>query len=106
MKEKIHIITTEFKKQLSQIYQNRLSSVILFGSQARGDAEEFSDIDILVILKGNVDFFKELKNCSDIICELSLKFDTVIACIFEQEEKFQTEDTPLYRSIRREGVIL
>jgi predicted nucleotidyltransferase len=106
MKEKLRQITTEFKEKISLIYQNKLSSVILFGSQARGDAEEFSDIDILVVLKGSINPFKELQVCIDIISELSLKFDTVIACIFEQEEKFQTEDIPLYKNIRREGIIL
>lgn len=106
MQEKIRQITAEFKEKLSQIYQNKLSAVILFGSQARGDAEEFSDIDILVVLKNEVDFFEELKKCSDIIYELSLKFDTVVSCLFEQDEKFNTKDISLYRNIKREGIIL
>jgi predicted nucleotidyltransferase len=41
----------EFKKRLSEREGLGLVDVYLFGSKARGDAGEYSDIDILVILE-------------------------------------------------------
>ncbi len=106
MKEKIQQITKEFKEKISLIYKNRLSSLILFGSQARGDAEEFSDIDILVVLKGNINLSEELEKISKIRQDICLKFDEVISCIFTTEEKFLNEKSSFYKNVKREGVII
>lgn len=38
------------KQYLQQLYGEQLKAVILYGSQAREDAHEFSDIDLLVVL--------------------------------------------------------
>jgi predicted nucleotidyltransferase len=43
----------EFLKRVLDHYRNRIEGVILFGSVARGEAKEDSDIDILVIWRGN-----------------------------------------------------
>ena len=42
----------KLKEQLFRQYQEKLSSLILFGSQARKEASPESDIDVLVLLKG------------------------------------------------------
>ncbi|WP_413174460.1 nucleotidyltransferase domain-containing protein [Anabaena azotica] len=39
---------------MQELYQNQLEAIILYGSQAREDAKEFSDIDILVVLKSEI----------------------------------------------------
>ena len=47
--------------ELKERYQDRLIRLVLFGSQARGDADSLSDIDVLVVLRGNVDALTEIK---------------------------------------------
>jgi len=47
----VNLIISEFKKMIEQIYGERLSKVILYGSQARGEARADSDIDLLIVLK-------------------------------------------------------
>lgn len=39
-----------FKKKVEERYQGQISSIIVYGSKARGDATKDSDIDILVIV--------------------------------------------------------
>lgn len=44
-------ILQELKSYLEKVYQQQLEKIILYGSQARGDAEPDSDIDVLIVLK-------------------------------------------------------
>lgn len=46
-------VAAEFLKRVLEKYRDRIEGVILFGSVARGEAKEDSDIDILVIWRGN-----------------------------------------------------
>ena len=49
--DKLKTILTQLRLQLENHYEDRLKKLILFGSQARGDAHLYSDIDVLVVLK-------------------------------------------------------
>lgn len=50
---------------LAACYGERLKQLVLFGSQARGDADPESDIDLLVVLAGPVDDAKEHERTRD-----------------------------------------
>jgi predicted nucleotidyltransferase len=41
------------KAGLAEIYGDRLAGLVLYGSQARGDAREDSDVDVAVVLRGD-----------------------------------------------------
>jgi uncharacterized protein len=94
------------KTQLQDLYGDRLIQLILFGSQARGDAEIGSDIDVLVILKAPVNPGEEIARTGAITADLSLQHDQVISCLFMDEPHYQTRNGSLLRNIRREGVLL
>ncbi|MFN3967254.1 MAG: nucleotidyltransferase domain-containing protein, partial [Endomicrobiia bacterium] len=49
----------EVVDRLRKLYGDNLSKVILYGSKARGDATDDSDIDILVVLKKIDDYSSE-----------------------------------------------
>lgn len=72
---------------LSDLYGDRLTELVLFGSQARGDAEEGSDIDILVVLKGEVKPCDELDRVGDAVHHISFRNDIVVSCVSVPEEK-------------------
>ncbi|KAF5427026.1 type I restriction enzyme, S subunit [Candidatus Methanophagaceae archaeon] len=48
---RIRDILKEFREELENLYENKLKSIILYGSWARGDATGDSDIDMLLFLK-------------------------------------------------------
>jgi len=102
----LKIILTRLKLELKSYYGDRLNQLILFGSQARGDAVSDSDIDVLVILKGEVNAGEEIEKTSYFIADLCLEMDTVISCIFMAEDKFRNRSIPLLRNIQREGITL
>jgi len=97
-------ILTELRGQFEGLYGERLVGLTLFGSQARGDAEAGSDIDVLVVLGGEVSPGEEIRRTGGIVSDLSLRHDVVISCVFLDEERFLRRDGPLLRNIRREGV--
>jgi predicted nucleotidyltransferase len=99
-------ILREFRDGLEQIYGSRLVRVVLFGSQARDEAEPDSDIDVMLVLQGAVDPHREIQRLSSFTSGLSLKHDVVISCVYLSEDEFRSEQSPLMLNVRREGVLV
>ncbi|MCH9019075.1 MAG: nucleotidyltransferase domain-containing protein [Proteobacteria bacterium] len=97
-------ILREFRRRLEEIYGPRLLRLVLFGSQARGDADPDSDIDVLIVLAGPLDDWAETQRTSKVTSKVSVKFDTDIARIFATPEDYAEKTLPFYEAIRREGV--
>jgi predicted nucleotidyltransferase len=97
-------ILREFREELEELYGARLKSIILYGSWARGDATEDSDIDLLIILEGEVTPGAEIDRMIDIITELNLKHGVLISVVPISEEDYFTINSPLLINVRREGV--
>ena len=97
-------ILTELRRRLEELYGSRLVRLVLFGSHARGDAESGSDIDVLVVLRDDVNPGEEIRRTGGIVSELSLANDVVISCLFMDEFRFMHRNGPLLRNIRREGI--
>ena len=106
MDSTLQAILKHLKQELTTLYSDRLCHLTLFGSQARGDAEPGSDIDVLVVLKPPVNAGEEIKSTGQVIADLSLQYDVVISCLFMDETQYQTRNGSLLRNIRKEGVLL
>jgi len=104
MNSEIQDIIVGLRQKLEMIYKERLVSIVLFGSQARGDAVSGSDIDILVVLKGTVNPGQEIARVGETTSMLSLKYDVVISCAFVSSDRYVTERSPFLLNVRREGV--
>jgi uncharacterized protein len=82
----------------------RLEAVYLYGSQARGDARADSDIDVLIVINENFDYFQMLEITSDPVWKLSLENDVVISRVFISKEKFDQINTPFLMNVHKEAV--
>ncbi|HOM11469.1 MAG TPA: nucleotidyltransferase domain-containing protein [Spirochaetota bacterium] len=83
------------------------AEIILFGSKARGDSSDESDMDLLILIDGDVDDFMR-ENIFDIAYIIELKYDVVFGIIVEAKVLWYSDKTkyiPLYNSIRKDGVI-
>ncbi len=100
----IRKILRELKKGLQKIYGERLKAVILFGSYARGDAHPpDSDIDVMIVLKGEFKHWEEDKRSSELIAALCLEYDVLISWRFSSEAYFAQSGMPMMINIRKEG---
>lgn len=104
MKNSLRTALAELRRRFEELYGDRLITMLLYGSQARGDAQPGSDTDVLVVLKGPVDSGREIERTLDIVSDLSLRFNEVITCVFMDDERFARRKGPLLRNVRREGV--
>lgn len=99
-------ILTLLREELSHLLGKRLEAVYLFGSYARGDARPDSDIDILIVIRGDFDYFSLIELTSPLTADISLRYDTVISCVFVSQDDYLRRRTPLLMNIRKEGVLV
>jgi predicted nucleotidyltransferase len=104
--KKLTAITKQLKQEFTLIYQDRLSKLILFGSQARGEANPDSDIDILVVLKDEVNPVEEIIRNSYLISEICLEYDALINCFYLSESELRHENKLLIKNIKKDGILL
>lgn len=91
---------------LRAIYGSELSSIILYGSVARGTQTEESDIDIAVII--HRDSPDKHDKMIDLTVDLELEYDVVLSILAIEYENFREWENvlPFYINVKKEGVTL
>ena len=97
-------ILNEIKTRLKAAYAERFSGVVLYGSEARGEAGPDSDIDLLVLLDGEVTTWKDIKAGYEAIYPLMLEIGRTINAKPVNVAHYENTDAPLYINARREGI--
>jgi uncharacterized protein len=87
------------------MYGGRLERVVLFGSRARGDANEESDYDIAVFLNDLADRWRELDRLADLRADF-LEDEDVFIDAKPYPAGAYHDRTTLMREIRREAIVL
>lgn len=100
-------ILSELKKSLESRLGHQLIRLVLFGSQARGDYHDESDIDLAVIVSR---LTSELKNqILDEVARLELEHLTPISVVVFSDEEFndlKKRERRIALDIEREGIQL
>lgn len=99
-------ILREVKLELKKLYKDDLIDLILYGSYARGDYNENSDIDLLVVLKSIETVGKETDKIVDAIYDINLKYNTLISIVPVSQDDYKNINSPLLLNVRQEGVLI
>ena len=99
----IHDVVGGARKTLG----DKLSSVVLFGSVARGDAQPESDVDLALLVNRELTR-EERSEMLSFFSDLWMRTDLFFAPIDIEVGKFESwgHVLPLYQNIRREGIVL
>ena len=96
----------EIKACLITAYSNRLCGVVLYGSEARGTTCPDSDIDVLVLLSGPIDYGRDLETNLQALYPLSVKIGRRISAKPVAASEYESLDCPLYKNVHREGITI
>ena len=102
----IEALLDDFKQRLEALYGERLIEVVLFGSVARGEDTPESDVDVLVVLRGPVNHYAESELLSKIMVDLMAEYGEFVTPVVLSAKEFQTQEWPLLRNVREEGISL
>jgi uncharacterized protein len=94
----------ELKEGLVHIYGDRLNGVYLYGSYARGDYRQGSDVDVMILLRDYEDYFEELRRSTELASDLSLEYDVTVSRLIIKEIQWRESVMPVVRNIHRDGV--
>ena len=104
---KLNSILSKIAEVAKNTFGNNLQAVILYGSYARGDYDDASDIDIMIIADvDRGDLFRYEKPIIKATSELGLENDVVITATLKDKKTFEQYKNalPFYQSVLKEGV--
>ena len=87
------------RRELAVLYGERLSGVLLYGSHARGEARPDSDVDVLVLLEGEVDAYAEIKRQSVLAMELLVRFGVDVSMRPRSSAHYEQRQTPFLEEV-------
>jgi predicted nucleotidyltransferase len=96
-------IRKEIRPRLQKAFQERFRGVLLFGSEARNQAGEDSDIDLMVLLEAPVRIGRDLETIVKALYPLQLEMDRPIHALPVSSEAFEAGQYGIYPSARQEG---
>lgn len=89
---------------LKDLYGEKFRGLLLYGSYARGDQREGSDVNLLLLLEDPVNPCQEIVFTSDLVADLSLASDSLLSVIPVSVEGFRKGESIFLRLARREAI--
>ncbi len=103
-KENLAIISKELRSGISRLLSDRLDAIYLYGSYARSNVHPDSNIDVLVVIRGDFNYFDLIQRSGALISQLSLENDKVTALAFVAKKDYEIRQVPFLMNVRRERI--
>lgn len=103
--EKLSEILDILRSGIAEILGRQLEAVYLYGSHAPGETTSDSDIDVLIVIRDDLDYGEMLDRTFNLVADLSLEHDVIISRAFISKERFKHEMSPFLMNVHREAVL-
>jgi predicted nucleotidyltransferase len=100
----IRRVLEDLRKSLSALYGERLKGVYLYGSYARGTARESSDIDVLVVLAGELQPGREITRMGPGVSKVCLDYNVLVSVIPMAEQEYIEGSLSFVRNVRADAM--
>lgn len=103
----LNILLNEMGVQLKNLFGSRLEQVVLYGSYARGDFDEESDIDIMALVDmDKTELSKYRRTVSNMTSDMDLKYDVLLSVKLQDKPTFEKyrQALPYFQNVMWEGV--
>jgi predicted nucleotidyltransferase len=105
----VDTLLRDLEKRLKYIYGEKLKKILLYGSYARGDNDEESDLDIMVLVDmDEKEIKKQQGKVLDVVVDLTTRYGIVLSVIENNYDYFYewADVLPFFANIKREGVVI
>ena len=109
MPENVSSIVYRFSQEVKRMLGESLRRIIVYGSYARGDYRENSDVDIMILVKMSDEEIRAVKNnIYDLAFDVEMNTGIQLSPIIKNEAQYEywVDTLPFYRNVRDEGVIM
>ena len=106
LSERVRTVLTRCAQAVHRDYPD--AKLVLYGSQARGEATTESDVDLLILLDSEVPA-QQRARIHDLVYEIGLDCDMVISAIVKSLSRWEqpiSRATPLYQAVQEEGILV
>lgn len=100
----IAVLLRALRQRLNALYGERLHAVVLYGSHARGEATEASDVDVMVVLEEEINAWTEIQRMSELALDVEIEHEEMITLYPVSRDDFEHETIPVLANARREGI--
>ncbi len=104
--DEIRDIVDEIKKFLIRKYKNGIKQVLVYGSFARGEATEASDIDMAVIIDDSLNAENVEKELSNFLFDILLERKELISVVAIPESIYENYNSPFILNTKAEGITI
>ncbi len=106
MDPKVKRLVDQVKAYLHERYGEGIKRVILYGSHARDEATQDSDVDVLVLTDPSLKPSDVRESLSNLLFDMLMDEDELVSVIVIPEDFFEDHNLPFMLNVREEGVTI
>ena len=103
----LYTVVSDFARQIENIFRDKLKHIILFGSYAREEQDEGSDIDIMILVDIDKMTIRNYRaKVIEIVTEFEWNFNVIISPIVQNYDEFEKykDASGFFKNVIKEGV--
>jgi predicted nucleotidyltransferase len=97
-------LVKRIRRDLEAAFGDRLKGVVLYGSEARGEAGSDSDVDVLVLLEGPLSLWDDTRTTALLLQGVQSEMGRALHAMPVDADAYLAGGYALFREASREGI--